>query len=483
MKFNLTRYSRTFAFSCMTLFTITIPTALAGEVEDFVAKLKIHYKNIPPVKVFSITQHYLQASPFDAWDYQAPNRWSASKVTEFDLEKHHYYENVIHHVTGGKRFDEVHFQNDKENFRYERNGIPLGKRVLKQSMNSFERYKSLYMMNIDFLAVKPLLEEKNVAATIELHQDKLSGKTTLTHKVADSKSMGYVFNDSPLRLVSIENTSRRRISFYDDYQTTNGLTFARSIVKYYDGETTPRFIKRIDRFDILEEIQATKLQVPKGFGPVIPESDRTLVSKEIAPNLYLVTDASTWRNSLFKVNGNEIMVFGGAVSVKFAEESIALINEQFPNKKITSVYVTHPHSDHINGLPAYAKRGIVIYADAYSIAAIKAYPYFANEIETFKFQTIEHNQMIDGVRFYVLENTHSKRESFVHFKGSGIIYQADFLEVAFDNTIAKIIPNYTKTFINFVRSEKLKFSRIVGHHLNNNISVEVMNKTYDANIM
>ena len=91
--------------------------------------------------------------------------------------------------------------------------------------------------------------------------------------------------------------------------------------------------------------------------------------------------------------------------------------------------------------------------------------------------------MIDGARFYVLENTHSKRQSFVHFKDSGIIYQEDFLEVAFDNTIAKVIPNYTKTFIDFVRSKKLEFSRIVGHHYNNNISVEVMNKTYDANMM
>ena len=292
-----------------------------------------------------------------------------------------------------------------------------------------------------------------------------------------------MFSDNPLRLVSIENKSRRRISFYDDYQTTNGLTFARTITKYYDGATTPRFIKRIDRLDIIDKIDPTKLQVPKAYGPIISETDRTLISKEIAPNLYLVSNAAAWRNTLFKVNGDEIMVFGGPVNSALAEETIKLILGQFPKKKITSVYVTHPHTDHIAGLPAYSKRGITIHADAYSVAAIKAFPLFANDIATFKFKTIEHEQIIDGARFYVLENSHAKRQSFVHFEDSGIIYQADFLTVALDNTTAKILPNYTKTFIDFVRGEKLKFSRIVGQQFNNNISVDVMNKAYSANMM
>ena len=344
MKVKLTRYAQIFAFASMTLCTIAIPKVWAGEAGTFVAKLKIHYQQTPLVRAFSLTQHYLQGSPYKAWDFQAPNRWTASKVTEFDLDKKHYVENVIHHFTGGLIYDEVHFQNDKESFRYEKNGIPYGKRVLKENMDSFERLKNIYLMNIDFLAIKPLIEESNVAATIKLHHDKTSGKTTLTHKFSDDKTIDYVFNNSPLQLMSIENKARRRISFYDDYQTTNGFTFARSISKYYDGETTPRFIKRIDRFDIIEKIDPAKLQVPTGYGPIIPKSDRTLVSKEISPDLYLVTDASARRNSLFKVNDDEIMVFGASNSIAQAEQTIKLIQGQFPNKKITSVYVTHPHS-------------------------------------------------------------------------------------------------------------------------------------------
>jgi hypothetical protein len=478
MNVNLTRYF--LAFTCITLFTLTPLISSAADAESFIDKLKMHYQNAPKLKVFSLNYHYLGASPYQGWDYQLPERYMALRMVEIDLVKKHFVENDIHHFPDGMTFNRVQFQNDKESLFYDKNGLTLGKRIIKQSMNSFEEIKGHIFMNVDFLAVKPLLEELNIAVTIKLNHDEASDKVTLTHSITDDNIIDYVFNARSLNLLSINNKSQQKIYIYDDYQTTRGITFARSIVKYYGGVTTPSFIHRIDQLNILEEIDATRFQVPKEFGPIIPESDSTLVSKEIAPNLYLVNDAAAWRTSLFKVNGDEITIFGAAVSVELAEKTIKLIRDQFPNKSISAVYVTHPHSDHIDGLPAYAKQGISILADAYSIAAIKAYPPFAKDIATFNFHAIEHNQTIDDAQFYVLENTHAKRQSFVHFKDRGIIYQADFLDAAFDNTTAKIVPNYTKTFIDFVRNRELKFNRIVGHHRNSNISPALVNKIYNA---
>ena len=488
MKVNLAGYLPKFVFCCITLFTMIIPMALAEEAEDFVAKLKIHYQKSPPLEVFSLNYHYLGGGdPYQSWDYQSPDRYIALRMVEIDLIKMHFVENDIHHFPDGVTVNRVQFQNDTDSFFYDKNGISLGKRVIKQSMDTFQELKGHIFINIDFLAVTPLLEESNVMANIKLHRNKISGQTTLTHTTSDDNEIDYTFSDSPvsdtpIRLMSINNKSQRKIYVYDDYQTTKGITFARSIHKYYDGAIKPSFIHRIDQLHILEKIDPTRLQVPKEFGPIIPERDKTLVSEEIAADLYLVTDSSAMRNSLFKVNADEIMVFGAAVSRQLAEQTINLIQSQFPKKKITSVYVTHPHSDHIAGLTVYAKRGIVIRADTYTIAAIKAYPHFAKDIATFKFQPIEHEQLLDGAHFYVLESTRSKRQGFVYFKDSGIIFQSDFLFVAFDNVIAKVIPNFSKTFIDFVRNKQLKFSRIVGHHRNNNISPEVMNKTYDANM-
>ncbi|MCH2055871.1 MAG: hypothetical protein MK214_04500 [Thalassotalea sp.] len=74
--------------------------------------------------------------------------------------------------------------------------------------------------------------------------------------------------------------------------------------------------------------------------------------------------------------------------------------------------------------------------------AIKAFPRFSDSIESFVFEAISNKQVINGVRFFVLENARSKRQSFAHFEDIGVIYQTDFLEVANDNTIANLVPSH-----------------------------------------
>jgi len=481
MKVNLTRFSVIFTFVCLVFATVISPSSWAGDAEIFITKLKKHHQHAPPLEVFALNYHYLGGSdPYQSWDYQSPDRYMALRMVEIDLVKKHFVENDIHHFPDGVTANRVQFQNDNESFFYDKNGLALGKGLIKQSMESFDEIKGHIFMNIDFLAIKPLLNEINVAASIKFFLNKVSNEVTLTHTVPEGSITEYVFNKSTMNLQSINNKSQNKVYIYDDYQTSNGITFARSILKYYDGATNPSFIHRIDQLHILEKIDPARLKVPKEFGPIIPKKDNRLISQNLAPNLFLVTDSSTVRNCLFKINGDDITVFGGAVSVKLAEQTINLIERQFPNKRISAIHVTHPHSDHIEGLTAYAKRGIVIRADEYTIAGIKDYPYFSTDVNTFKFQTIEHGQLLNGTRFYVLESTRAKRQSFVHFEDKGIIFQSDFLFVASDNTIAKVVPNFTKTFIDFIRNNKLKFTRIIGHHRNNNISVAVMNKIYNA---
>lgn len=484
MKINLIRYSLIFAFVYMPLFTITISTALAGETEEFVAKIKTHYQKTLPIKAFSLNHHYTnkQYRDHNYWDYQTPNVHMSVRTVEVDLVKRHFYDNDILYYSGGRLYDRVQFQNDKESFFYERSATSLGKAILRRGMDNFDRFTSYMVMNIDFLAVRPLLEETDIEGNITLNQDRKSGTTTLTHKTSDDNVVDYKFSNSPLQLVSINHRLLRGIFVYDDYQTTRGITYARSINSYYNGATEPQYIKFNNHFEIIDRVEPARLKLPEGYGPELSRGDGVLVSKEIATDLYLVTDSSAVVNSLFKVHDDEIMVFGASGNSRLAEKTIKLILDQFPKKKITSVYVTHPHGHQIAGLKVFVEQGIEILADEYSIAAIKAYPRFADDITRFKFQTIEDEQIIDGAHFYVLENMHSKRQSFVYFKDGGIIFQAHFLHIPFDNTIAKVIPNYTRTFIDFVRSKQLKFNRIVANYRNNNISVEVMNKTYDANM-
>lgn len=470
--------------TCLLLFCCILPSAWAGETEQFVAKLKAHYEDTLSIAAFTLKYHFLnrQYRVLNYWDFQAPNLHMSQRVVEVDLEKKHFYDNDVLYYAGGRLFDRVQFQNDNESLFYEKSATVLGREVFRLDMDNFDIFKGHMLTNIDFLVVRPIFEEANIEDNMSLVRHKESDSTTLVHKIAGDKAVEYTFRNNPIQLVSINHGLLGGVFYYDDYQTTRGFTFARKLVKYYDGETKPTYIKYIDHFAEIAQVEPSRLKVPDGYGPEYQRGDGILVAKEIAKELYLVTDSSAARNSLLKIVGDKIMIFGAAVSLEVAEKTLKLIEEQFPQKKVESIYVTHPHINQVGGLKVFAARGIEILADEYTISGIKAYPGFADDISKFKFRTIAHGEIIAGVTFYVLENMHSKRQGFVHFKDKDIIFQSHFMHTPSDNTITEIVPSYTKTFIDFIRSEKLNFSRIVGNYRNNNISVDVVNKTYDAHL-
>lgn len=464
--------------------TIGFANANVMSASQFIDKLKKHYKHTSNINAFTLTYNYLgRSDPYQSWDYKNPNRYRAFKTTDVDLVKNHYYQNVVHQFTGGLLFDEVHFQNSDESLRYERNGISLGKHATVQTMDSYERYKNLTMMNLDFFAIKPLLQEKDVDKniTIKLHSD--SRKVSVIHEYSNEKFMKYVFNIKPLKLEQIDDSVRKRMYQYDDYQTNNGLNFAHSLIKYYDGSQKPSFIARIETFRVIDGINPEKLMLPCQYQRMPEANSSTLYTVPITKNTYLITSSSNKTNTLFKVNSKGVMVYGVPSNNALAAQSLKVIKAQFPNKPILGVYITHPFSDHIAGLLPYIEHGSIIYADDYSIEAIKAYPPFAKKLDDVLFKTIKHGQEIDGVYFYILENSRSKRQGFAYFKEQQLIYQGDFIELAKDNTVPNLIPSYSKQFINFIEQEKLKFIRIVGHHRNNNISRKVIEQLNHVNTL
>ena len=461
-------------------FLLASTAVSAKGAESVVNELKAHYEKTRTISKFSLNYHFFnkQYRSLDYWDFASPDRVMSLRMVEVDLDKKHFYDNDILYAPGGRMLDRVQFQNDHHSYYYENNGNFLGKGYLNLGMGNFDRFMSFMSLNIDFLAVRPLLDEKDIDL-ITLRTQANSEFFTLTHSISDDE-VEYEFKREPLRLVSIDKKSRKARYVYSDYQTTRGLTFARSVNKFYNGDTVPAYISFNDRFDIISQVDSSKLQLPQGYGPEIQRGDGVLVMKEIGKNLYLITDSGHARNSLLKVNGDELALFGGSGYSSLSGKTIKLITETFPNKKIASIHVTHPHKSEIAGLAVFAKLGVEILADKYTIAGIKALPEFAADIDKIKFRVIESGQEIEGVNFYVLSNIHTKEQSFAYFKDSGIIFQADFLSLASDNTIPKFIPSYTRAFIDFIRQEQLKYQRIVGHYRNNNISVDVVNKVYNS---
>ncbi len=470
-----------------TLFSIILlccvpSSVLAQNADSFVEELKSHYQDTLSIQSYTLQYHFLNSVYRDDhyWDYKSPNRHWSRRTVAVDMKNRQFYDNDTLYFTGGRVYDRVQFQSDTESFFYEKSASLLGRALVKRDMNNFDRFIKHQAMNIDFIAVRPLLREKDIQSTISVRPSEDDAITILSHTTAEGGEVTYTFQNSPLRLKSIDKGTRDGVFIYADYQTSDKFHFARSVYKYYDGAKEPSYISYNDHFDVIDSIAPYKLKVPEGYGPELVRGDGVLVAEEIADNLYLVTDSSAVRNALLHIVDDNIRVFGAAGNKEFADKTLALVDQYFPDKTVTSVYVTHPHTYQMAGLMPFVDRGIEVLADTYTIAAIQAAPRFSANIARFKFRALEAEQMESGVKFYVLENMLSKRQSFAYFENSGIIFQSSFLHIPFDNTIAKIVPTYSRAFIDFIRAKKLHVNRVVGNYRNNNISVEVMNKTYDA---
>lgn len=466
----------------MLVFCLVPSFSWAEDAETFVAKLRAHYEDTLNIQSYTLQYHFLNSVYRDNhyWDYKTPNRHWSRRTVEVDMPKRQFYDNDTLYFTGGRVYDRVQFQSDKESYFYEKSGASLGKAIIKKGMNNFDNFVKHQAMNVDFIAVRPLLRETDIKNKISIQQDNTSSVTTLIHTPDEDTEIVYRFSSTPLQLMSINKGTKNGLFVYRDYQTTGDFTYARSVNKYYDGAAEPNYISFNDHFDIITSIAPHKLRVPEGYGPEMKRGDGILVSEAIAENLYLVTDSSASRNALLNIVGDKIKVLGAAGSTRFAEKTMELIMDQFKGKTVESVYVTHPHTAQIKGLMTFVDRGIDILADAYTIEAIKAYPEFTKDIAKFRFRVVENEQVRQGAQYFVLENMLSKRQSFVYFEDSGVLFQSSFLHVPFDNTVPQMVPTYSRAFIDFVRGKQLKINRIVGNYRNNNISVDVMNKVYNA---
>lgn len=445
-----------------------------SDTEQFVARLKNHYGSTLEIHTFALKYHFLNRRYRDLnyWDHHHPNLYMSQRMVEVDLANKQFYDNDILYYSGGRLFDRVQFQNDKESYFYEKSATSLGRAVLKREMTNFDRFKRHIVMNVDVLALRPILLEPQISAQIRLVKGKKV--TTLLHTLNSNQEVEYRFNNDNLDLISITHSGLNSTFVYQDRQTIRGIRYAQSVRQYVAGSNRPTYIKSIDSFEPIAHIANARLRLPKHYGPILTKGDGVLTAREIAEDLFLLTDSSEINNVLVNLVDNQLYLYGGASNTKLANQTLAFIKQTWPNKSISSIFITHPHGHQISGLLPYVNKQVSIIADPYTISGIKAYPKFQQALNKFSFIELSQGQKIANAQFYTLENMHAKRQSFAHFANADIIFQSHFVHVPQDNSISTTIPTYTKRFIDFINQQQLTFSRIVGNYRNNNITAEII---------
>lgn len=466
----------------LTLLILT-SLSLSGQKitsKNIINKLKKKYKFTTNLKKFAVTYKYTGFNPYQSHDYKHPedkiNRFGIYTI-EVDKDKKEYFTHDKNQFPGNFVFEFKHFKHKEKAISYDVNGVIRGKTLRELKNNAYEKQSVRAGNVLSFEQVSILLSNHNIGKPLRIEiSDKTVVITHTNHKEITNK---YTFEIPSLRLKVLESTEDNSIVKYKDYTSKDTIEYAEKLDVYKKNKLSALIV--VKNLKVITGIATSKFTIPKEY--VLPKKNVVSESKitKIANNLYIINAFNNSRFILLKVIENNIMVFGAPRSDKSSEKIMTLIEKKFPMKTIQSVFVSHPHSYHIGGLNAYAKKGITVLADDYTIDAIKNFPAFSKSINTFKFKILTNKININGVRFYVLKNKHSFKQSFVYFKGAQIIYEGDFLEIPADNSIATHLSNVEKQFIEFVRKEKLKIKRIVQHHRNPNVSLTTMNAYYKAN--
>ncbi len=478
---------RTKKLASIQFLALLILTSLAScgqkiTKDNIMDALHKKYEFTADVKKYKVTYKYTGLNPYQSHDYKHPeakiNRFGMYSI-DIDTKKKEYFTHDKSQFPGNFIFEYKHFQNSAKSISYDVNGVIHGKQLFKRSRNSYKNQSKRAGEVLSFVQVANLLSghKMNDALKIKISKEKMIA--VITHRVHKKITNTYTFNIATLRLKKLESTEDNSIVHFKDYILKGNIEYAQKL-NVYKSNTLSASIS-VESFKRTTGIETSKFIVPKKY--ISPKKNVVSESKvtKIATSIYVINLANNSRFILIKVIKNNLMVFGAPRSDALTEKVMRLLENRFPMKTIQSVFVSHPHNDHIGGLAAYAQKGVTILADDYTIDAIQNFPAFHKTVKTFKFKTLTNKQNINGVLFYVLRNAHSLKQSFAYFKNEHIIYEGDFLEVPADNSIPTHLSDVEKQFIEFVRKEKLKIKRIVQHHRNPNVSVATMNAYYEAN--
>ena len=436
------------------------------------------------LNTYAVTYQYTGLNPYQSHDYKHPEHkinGYGTYTIELDKNKQEYFTHDRSQFPGNYIFEFKHFKHQDKAISYDVNKVIRGNALRTLGANAYEVQAKRTENVLDFEQVASLLKyhKEDKPITVIINKDK--NEAVITVVVSDKITNTYTFNTNSLSLTRLESTEDNSIVNFKNNVILNKVPYAKNLQVFKSDKLSANII--IKKVVKTNGIAKEKYNIPKEYA--LPKSIDNVAPmvRNIAKNIFLINVANNSRFIVCKVVDKHLVVFGAPRSDEISKQVIQLLSNKFPNKTIKSVFVSHPHSDHISGLRAYAKLGATILADDYTKQAILDFPDFEKEATNFKFEVISHKKKLDGVRYYVLKNDHSLKQSFAYFEKAQLIYEGDFLEIPADNTIATHLSNVEKQFIEFIKKENLVIRRVVQHHRNPNVSMATINAYYQDNTL
>jgi glyoxylase-like metal-dependent hydrolase (beta-lactamase superfamily II) len=211
----------------------------------------------------------------------------------------------------------------------------------------------------------------------------------------------------------------------------------------------------------------------KGGAVPPPPPPMVVTSEKLGDGLYRLTTGNGSYDSVIVEFKDHVMMLEAGQSIQRGEAYIAKTKELIPNKPITYVMNTHPHSDHTGGLPALVAEGATIITQknnedflskSLNTPRTLLDDVLAKNPKKAKFETVVEKRVYsDGTRvvemYHVPGAPHSNGLIFAYIPKEKVLFQGDF-----SVTPGQPANDHVKALVPVLEKLNLDFDRYINVH-------------------
>lgn len=211
---------------------------------------------------------------------------------------------------------------------------------------------------------------------------------------------------------------------YADYRNVESLPQPSRIVQFAGGRVLAEWTIQTARS--MSSLDDDAFTLPAGYVEAVDRGP--LRATALGHGAYRVDGAPSDYHTGFVVGEHAVAVFDAPIGSKEAAEVKALIERTAPGRRIAYVIVSHPHGDHVGGLPVYLPGAQVIAGANAGVALRRQFPG-----TDFNLVELDRPRSLDlggnSVQVLPLDSVHASTMLVLYAPQAEALYQADLLNL------------------------------------------------------
>lgn len=249
---------------------------------------------------------------------------------------------------------------------------------------------------------------------------------------------------------------------FHDYRVQDGFRVPYRRIQRAGEQVTAE--QTVVRLDLAPSLSDDRFEMPAGYSD--PPVRGTPRATRVASGVYRLDEMPNGYHSAFAVWENGVAVLEAPLSAAYAEAALRVIADTAPGKRVTHVFVTHHHSDHVGGLAPYVSQGATIVVGAGLEEAIRRQlPDSLRERATFI--PVSGRQTFGRGRGRIetipVPNSHANGNVAFFLPAHGILFQGDLFYIPERGDVPAAFET-SEALAAVVRAQRLRVNQVIGVH-------------------